>query len=77
MTEKTRIRQIREGRGLSLRKVAEATGIPLASLQRIEVGNRHGNIVDYARRLAEFYDYEVDLADIHDPLFDREVAEVR
>lgn len=74
MSEKTRIRQIREERGLSLRKVAEATGIPLASLQRIEVGSKASKMRGYARRLAEFYDYEVDLADIYDPLFDREVA---
>ncbi len=74
MTQKTRIRQVREDRGLSLRKVAEATGIPFTVLQRIETGNRGNRMREYVRTLAAFYDYEIDLADIYDPLFDHDVS---
>lgn len=69
----TLLRQKRQARGLSLRQVAYATGIPRSVLQRIETGERITQR-DHARELYRYYDYEIDLADIYDPMFDVEVA---
>jgi len=65
----TLLREKRLDRKLSLRQVAEATGIPRSVLQRIETGAR---ITDreHARKLYAYYDYEIDLSDIYDPMFD-------
>lgn len=73
MTNTTRLRQARIDKALSIRQVAEATGIPFSVLQRIETGGRIASRT-HARSLYEFYDYEIDLADIYDPMFDAEVA---
>ena len=69
----TLLRQKRLDRGLSLRQVAEATSIPRSVLQRIELGARITQR-DHARALYAYYDYEIDLAEIYDPMFDVEVA---
>jgi len=69
----TRIRQARLDRGLSIRVVADATGVPKTTLHRIETGARITKR-DHARALYKYYDYEVDLADIYDPNFDTQVA---
>lgn len=67
----TLLREKRLERGLSLRVVSHATGIPRSILQRIETGER---IVrrEHARALYAYYDYEISLADIYDPTFDWE-----
>lgn len=70
---KTRLREIRVARGLSIRQVADATKIPYSVLQRIEAGQRRPSIAR-ARIIFAYYDQEVDLGDIHDPLFDFEVG---
>lgn len=72
-TPTTLIRQKRLDRGLSLRTVADATGIPRSVLQRIETGTRIAQR-DHARALYRYYDYEIGLGDIYDPAFDYEVA---
>lgn len=70
----TRLAEIRKKRGLSTYAVAKATGIPRTTLRRMEAGTSPVINRDYVRTLYAFYDYEVDLADIYDPLFDFEVA---
>lgn len=71
-TPTTRLREKRQERGLSLRQVAKATSIPRSVLQRIETGAVPAR--EHARALYVYYDYEIDLADIYDPLFDFEVG---
>ena len=71
----TQLRGKRLQRGLSLRTVCAATRIPLASLQRMEIGTSdYPPKKHYARALYQFYEHEIDLADIYDPLFDNEVG---
>lgn len=72
-TPLTRLREARLERGLSLRTVAEATGISKTVLQRIETGARITRR-EHARALYKYYDYEIDLSEIFDPTFDVEVA---
>ena len=48
------LRELREGLGLPLRAVAEATAMDLAHLHKIEQGQRLPT-EDQARRLAEFF----------------------
>lgn len=69
----SRLREKRLERGLSLRDVSDATDIPYSVLQRIERGTRRPSIAR-ARELYAYFDHEIDLGDIHDPLFDFEVA---
>ncbi len=73
MATMSRLREIRIERGLSLRQVAEATSISYSVLQRIETGERRPQI-GQARKLYAYYDHQIDLGEIHDPLFDFEVA---
>lgn len=68
---KTRLREAREKRALSLRKVQDATGIPLACLFRIETGTQVPS-KDHARKLFQFYGGMVRLDQIYDPLFEFE-----
>lgn len=53
------IRKLREGRGLSQEQLAEAAGLSLRTIQRVEAGHR----VSYAslRALAATFDVNVDL----------------
>lgn len=69
---KTHMTEVREARGLTVRQVADATGISRSTVYRIEVGDTVPRR-EHARALYAFYDYEVDLADIYDPLYDFEV----
>ncbi|PWU15851.1 MAG: hypothetical protein C5B50_14845 [Verrucomicrobia bacterium] len=48
------LRQLREERGLPLREVAEASGMDLAHLQKIELGQRLPT-EEQAQRLARFF----------------------
>lgn len=70
---KTRLQEVREQRRLSIRQVAAATGIGKSSVSNIERGDQLP-CREHARALYRFFDYEVDLADIYDPLFDFEVS---
>ena len=48
------LRQLREQRGLALREVADAAGMDLAHLQKIELGQRLPT-EEQTRRLAKFF----------------------
>ena len=69
----SRLKEKRLCRGLSLRQVADVTGISKDALDRIEKGKQKASH-EQGRTLYAFYDYELDLGDIHDPMFDFEVA---
>lgn len=49
-----RLRELREARGLTLRAVAEATGMDLTHLQKIELGQRLPT-EEQTTRLAKFF----------------------
>lgn len=68
----TRLRKKRQDRGLSLRAVAQATGIPKSTLHRIEGGQQIADR-EHARILYRYYGGEIPLALIYDPLFEEEL----
>lgn len=67
----SKMRKERQRRKLSLREVAEATGISYSFLCRLEIGTRLPSR-DAARKLYWFYGKKVKLADIYDPMFAQE-----
>ena len=69
----SRLKEQRLHRGLSLRRVSDVTGIPKSTLDRIEKGEQSTTTVQ-GRLLYEFYEYQLSLGEIHDPMFDFEVA---
>lgn len=69
----SRLKEKRQARGLSVRQVAESTGIPKSTIDRIEKGEQ-GASIEQGRILYRFYDYELSLGEVHDPMFDFEVA---
>ena len=71
MENTTALRRIRLARGLSLRDVADQTGIPKSILHRIETGARITQR-EHARKLFRFYDCEIGLGQIYDPTFELE-----
>lgn len=71
--DNTKLRQARLKRKLSLREVAEATGISYSMLCRLEIGSRLPSR-ETARKLYYFYGKKVKLADIYDPLFAQEAT---
>lgn len=62
------LRKARLDRKLSLRQVADATGISRSVLQRIETGERVTKR-KHARALFKFYRGTVDMSDIYDPMY--------
>lgn len=62
----------REALGLSQYRVAKDTGIPRSTFRRIERGINVPSR-EHARALFAYYDKQVDLSRIYDPLFDFEV----
>jgi len=67
--QKTRLRRHREELGLTLRQVAQDTGISYSTLSRAEVGASALSRPD-ARCLYFYYDRALSLGAIHDPIFD-------
>lgn len=74
--QKTRLREERERRGLTVREVAEAVGYDPSNLSRVELGQQ---LVprEVARSLYAFYKGRVALGEIYDPLFRFEVGPPR
>lgn len=62
------LRKKRLDRELTLRHVAHATGIPRSVLQRIETGKQSPKQA-HARVLFVFYDEEIQMSDIYDPMY--------
>ena len=73
---KTRLREERERRGLTVREVAESVGYDPSNLSRVELGQQ---LVprEVARALYRLYRGRVPLGEIYDPLFRFEVAPLR
>lgn len=64
----TKLQTARKARELTLRDLEEKTGISLAVLSRIETGKQVPSR-DHARKLFEFYNGEILLSEIYDPLY--------
>ncbi len=64
----SQLRKKRLDRDLTLRHVAHVTGIPRSVLQRIETGKQSPKR-EQARKLFDFYDGEIQLSDIYDPMY--------
>lgn len=64
----TKLQQARKARGVSIRELEEQTGISRSILSRIETG-KQVPCREHARALYRFYQGEILLSEIYDPLF--------
>lgn len=67
------LRRERQARGLTLREVEVACGVPYSVLQRVETGQVVPS-KKHARALYQFYRGCIALGDIYDPMFSIESA---
>lgn len=67
--KKTRLQEVRESLGYSQLYVANQTAIPRTTLRRMETGTSALISRHYARALYFFYNKEVELGEIYDPMF--------